>query len=96
MNQKIRAILIDDEPFCTEGLVIDLQSTCPEVEVVAVCNSAKEGLQQIITLHPDVILTACFLAQLKLVSVKRSINDILFGLGLTVTVALLDPGRDIS
>ncbi len=55
MKETIRAILIDDEPYCTAGLVIDLQSTCPEVEVIATCNSAKEGLQQIKMLQPDVV-----------------------------------------
>lgn len=55
MEKKIRAILIDDEPFCTAGLEIDLRETCPEVEVVASCNSAKEGMQQIKAIHPDVV-----------------------------------------
>ena len=55
MKKTIRAILIDDEPFCTAGLEIDLQATCPEIEVIAICNSAKEGLQQIKTLNPDVV-----------------------------------------
>ncbi len=55
MSENIRAILIDDEPFCTAGLVIELESTCPEVEVIAICNSAKDGLQQIKMLDPDVV-----------------------------------------
>jgi len=55
MNEKIKAILIDDEPFCTAGLAIELESACPEVEVIAICNSAKDGLQQIKALQPDVV-----------------------------------------
>jgi two-component system, LytTR family, response regulator len=55
MNENIRAILIDDEPFCTAGLAIELQSFCPNVEVIAVCNTAKDGLQKIKSLQPDVV-----------------------------------------
>lgn len=54
-KEKIRAILIDDEPYCTAGLEIELKETCPQVEVIATCNSAKEGLQQIKKLKPDVV-----------------------------------------
>lgn len=55
MEKRLRAILIDDEPFCTAGLKIDLEETCPEIEVIACCNSAKEGLKQIKALKPDVV-----------------------------------------
>ena len=55
MTSKIKAILIDDEPFCTQGLEIDLKEACPEVEVIASCNSAKVGLQKIKELQPDVV-----------------------------------------
>jgi two-component system LytT family response regulator len=54
-DNKIRAILIDDEPFCTAGLEVELKEACPEVEVIATCNSAKEGLKQIKALKPDVV-----------------------------------------
>jgi two-component system LytT family response regulator len=55
MERKFRAILIDDEPFCTAGLEIDLKETCPNVDVIAMCNSAKEGMKQIKLLQPDVV-----------------------------------------
>ncbi len=51
----IKAILIDDEPFCTQGLEIDLKKVCPEIQVIATCNSAKEGLKKIKELDPDVV-----------------------------------------
>ncbi|NNF36403.1 MAG: response regulator [Saprospiraceae bacterium] len=55
MERKFRAILIDDEPFCTAGLEIDLKETCPNIEIIAICNSAKEGMKQIKLLKPDVV-----------------------------------------
>lgn len=54
-DQKIKAILIDDEPFCTAGLEIDLKEHCPQIEIIAICNSSKEGLKQIKQLKPDVV-----------------------------------------
>ena len=55
MKQKIKAILIDDEPFCTAGLEIELAESSPEIEVIATCNTAKEGLKKIKELKPDVV-----------------------------------------
>jgi len=55
MSEKFKAILVDDEPFCTQGLAIELQTHCPTIEVIATCNSAKEGIKQIKKLQPDVV-----------------------------------------
>ncbi len=51
----LRAILIDDEPLCTSGLEVDLKAVTNQIEVIAKCNSAKEGLQKIKDLKPDVV-----------------------------------------
>ncbi len=51
----IRALIIDDEPSCVESLHYDLQKHCAEVEVVAVCQSAKEGLIAIRQQQPDLV-----------------------------------------
>lgn len=51
----IRAILIDDEVNCTDILSIQLKKHCASVEVVSVCNSAKDGIEKIKSLKPDVV-----------------------------------------
>lgn len=51
----LRAILIDDEPLCTEGLEVDIKAVADNIEIIAKCNSAKEGLQAIKKLKPDVV-----------------------------------------
>jgi two-component system LytT family response regulator len=51
----IKAILIDDEKHCRETLSIQLEKYCPEVQLLAQCSSAEEGLQAIARLHPDVV-----------------------------------------
>ncbi|MEL6926166.1 MAG: response regulator, partial [Bacteroidota bacterium] len=53
--KNLRAILIDDELACTETLAIELAAYCPDVEVIARCNSAEEGLRSIINLKPDLV-----------------------------------------
>ncbi len=47
----IKAIIVDDEPYCCEVLSTLLEKYCPEVTVEAVCHSAAEAITAI-TNHP--------------------------------------------
>ena len=51
----IKALIIDDEPAALEALKMKLEMYCENVEVVATCNSAKEGLQAINEHKPQLI-----------------------------------------
>jgi len=51
----LKAIIIDDEPYCCEILAAMLESDCPEIETVAVCNNAKDALMAIDQFSPDII-----------------------------------------
>ncbi len=51
----LRSIIIDDEIQAAESLRKDLVTHCPNVEVIAVCNSAKEGILAIKKGKPDLI-----------------------------------------
>ena len=51
----ITAIIVDDEQYCCETLSILLERHCPEVEVLAVCNSGESGLQAIKDHHPQLV-----------------------------------------
>lgn len=51
----IKAILIDDETHCRETLAIKLEKYCPEVHLLAQCNSGAEGIQAIARHQPDVV-----------------------------------------
>jgi two-component system, LytTR family, response regulator len=53
--ENITAILIDDELACTETLAIELKMYCPQVQVLASCNSAQEGLSKIVAMKPDLV-----------------------------------------
>ena len=51
----INAILIDDEEHCRESLSIQLARNCPDVNLLAACPSAAEGLKAIGQGRPDLV-----------------------------------------
>jgi two-component system, LytTR family, response regulator len=51
----IKTIIVDDEKHCADNLVWLLDQYCPEIEVAAVCNSAKDGLEQILRHQPRLV-----------------------------------------
>ncbi|MBI5915916.1 MAG: response regulator transcription factor [Bacteroidetes bacterium] len=53
--KKIPAIIIDDEKFCIETLQWEIEQNCPEVEVVATCQSGEEGIAAIERHQPSVV-----------------------------------------
>ncbi len=51
----LTAILIDDEKGCLDTLEIELNTYCPDVKVLAKCQSAEKALEELETLIPDMI-----------------------------------------
>src|SRR6187399_3495195 len=51
----LKAIIIDDEPYCCEILAAMLESDCPEVEIKAICNNARNALTAIRQQSPDLV-----------------------------------------
>jgi two-component system LytT family response regulator len=51
----LRSIIIDDEPQNAAILKNDLATSCPSVEVVSVCHSAKEGIMTIKKEKPELV-----------------------------------------
>ncbi len=49
----IKANIIDDEQHCIEALTTDLSKNCGNVEVIAKCVSAKEGILSIKKYKPQ-------------------------------------------
>jgi two-component system LytT family response regulator len=50
----VKAIIIDDEPYCCE-VIATLLKDSPEVEVMAICNSASDALKAIRQYSPDLV-----------------------------------------
>jgi len=53
-DDKIRAILVDDEPLATRGMKLRLQEF-PEIEIVAECANGREAVKEIRALTPDLV-----------------------------------------
>ena len=51
----MKAILIDDELYCTEVLSSLLSKHCPEVEVIAEFNDSRKALEHLRKDPPDVV-----------------------------------------
>jgi two-component system LytT family response regulator len=51
----IKTILIDDEVHCLDTLTIVLNEYCPQVQIVEVCTSAKQGLVAIEKHNPVLV-----------------------------------------
>lgn len=52
---KIKSLIIDDDPFIRDLLQDKLDQYLPEVEVLSMASSGTEGLQKIKTFQPDLI-----------------------------------------
>jgi two-component system, LytTR family, response regulator len=50
----VKAIIIDDEPYCCEALATLLEDH-PQIQVVAICHSATEGIKAISKHSPGVV-----------------------------------------
>ena len=51
----LRSVLIDDEKHSLVSLEMELQTHCPQVEVVATCKGAKAGVEGILEHTPDLV-----------------------------------------
>lgn len=51
----IKAILIDDEAKARQGLRLVLEKYCPEVAILALCESPEIGLEKIKSLQPELV-----------------------------------------
>ncbi|TVQ42081.1 MAG: DNA-binding response regulator [Saprospirales bacterium] len=76
--EKINAIIIDDEVACTESLKIELEMYCPQIEVMAVCNTAEEGLSKIVSLKPDLVFLDIEMPWMNGFELLRQLNQINF------------------
>jgi two-component system LytT family response regulator len=51
----LKAIIIDDEPYCCEILAAMLEAESPQIQVLAICNNGEEGLNAIRKHNPDLV-----------------------------------------
>lgn len=51
----LKAILIDDEESSLSSLKEKILSSCPHVQITALCDNAAKGIEAIDNLHPDLV-----------------------------------------
>lgn len=51
----LKAIIIDDEPYCCEILAALLEAECPEVDISAICSRGEDGVTAILQHNPDIV-----------------------------------------
>src|SRR5438046_10327225 len=51
----IKAVIVDDEPFCCSSLVILLERYCPDVKVACICHSRADALVVIPEQQPQIV-----------------------------------------
>ena len=51
----IKAIIIEDEPYCSEVLSDMLGLDCPDIEISAICKNGAEGLKAIREMAPNLV-----------------------------------------
>ena len=51
----IKAIIVDDEPYCCESLATLLERYCPEVKVLDICHSAETAIRSINEHAPQIL-----------------------------------------
>ena len=52
---KLKAIVIDDEVRSRQSLIQKIISNCEEVEIIAECESAEQGIKSIEEKQPDIV-----------------------------------------
>jgi two-component system LytT family response regulator len=76
----LKAILIDDEPYCVKLLALQLKENCPGVEVIAQCTDSSEGLKAIRSLQPDIVFLDIEMPCLNGFGLLEQLDDISFSL----------------
>ena len=76
----IKAIIIDDEVHCLDTLSILLKEYCPDVQVTDECRSAKQGLEAIEKIKPDLVFLDIEMPMMNGFQLLEKIGDINFSL----------------
>ncbi len=75
---KIKSLIIDDDPFIRDLLQDKLDQYLPEVEVLSKASSGTEGLQKIKTFQPDLIFLDVEMADMTGFEMLAQLTDINF------------------
>jgi two-component system, LytTR family, response regulator len=81
----IKAIIVDDEPYCCETLATLLERYCPEVKVADICYSGNEALAAIREQQPQILFLDIEMPQMNGFELLEKLGDIKFELIFTTS-----------
>lgn len=81
----IRAIIVDDEPYCCDALEILLQRHCPQVQVVEICHSGQSALPAIQELKPQLVFLDIEMPQMNGFDLLEKLPEVNFELVFTTS-----------
>jgi two-component system LytT family response regulator len=71
----LSTILIDDQQFCTEMLKDMLEEDCPDIKIVSICHSGKEGIKAIKKHDPDLVILDVEMPEMTGFEMLKQIKD---------------------
>ena len=81
----LKAIIVDDEPYCCEILAAMLESECTEVEIIIICKIADDALAAIRQYSPHVVFLDVEMPKMNGFEMLEQIPDINFHLIFTTS-----------
>ena len=79
----IKAIIVDDEPYCCESLGTLLQRFCPEVKVIDTCHNGVSALKAIKQDEPQLVFLDIELQSETSIEILEKLPEINFELVFT-------------
>jgi len=81
----IKAIIVDDEPYCCEALSILLERYCPQVEVAGVYHSGQDALESIQQLRPQLLFLDIEMPRMNGFELLEKVKEVSFELIFTTS-----------
>jgi two-component system LytT family response regulator len=79
----IKALIIDDEKHCSDNLQWQIKQYCPEVENIAVCANAEQGLYEIHSQNPQLVFLDVEMPGMSGFEMLEKLTDINFDIVFT-------------
>jgi two-component system, LytTR family, response regulator len=81
----VKAIIVDDEPYCCEALSILLERYCPQVEVAGIYHSGQDALEAIRMLRPQLLFLDIEMPRMNGFELLEKIKEVSFELIFTTS-----------
>src|SRR4051812_48637268 len=74
----IKALIVDDEPYCCESLATLLERYCPQVKIIDICYNGATALKTIREDQPELVFLDIEMPQMNGFELMEKLGDINF------------------